>query len=81
MHQFWPLQVLGFDDRRDSSKALHRLELRGLLPPWVLDRLAGIFAVTQVGCCTMSVVWWGSLPFHPPNRQAQSDAARVGRIT
>lgn len=39
------LQVLG----ADSKSKLHRLELQGLLPPWVLDRLAAVFAVTQVG--------------------------------
>lgn len=42
----WPpflLQVLPAD-----LQSQHRLELRGLLLPWVLDRLAAIFAATQV---------------------------------
>lgn len=43
------LQVLGKSDARDPSRVQHRLELRDTaLPPWVLDRLASVLAVTQV---------------------------------
>lgn len=52
------VQVLGKSDARGSGaaqRAQHRLELRGAaLPPWVLDRLVGLLAVTQVrqvACC------------------------------
>lgn len=37
-------------DARDPGRAQHRLELRGAaLPPWVIDRLAAVLAVTQDG--------------------------------
>ena len=48
-------QVLGRSDARagsgpTASRTLHRLELRApALPPWVLDRLAAVLTVTQVG--------------------------------
>lgn len=46
-------QVLGKSEARSSGPAaartLHRLELRApALPPWVLDRVAAVLAVTQV---------------------------------
>lgn len=50
-----PTQVLGRSEARagngpTASRTLHRLELRApALPPWVLDRLASVLAVTQVG--------------------------------
>lgn len=48
-------QVLGASDARDPGRAQHRLELRGAaLPPWVLDRLAGVLAVTQDGSFSMA---------------------------
>lgn len=48
-------QVLGASDARDPTRAQHRLEVRGAaLPPWVLDRLAGILAVTQDGNFSMA---------------------------
>ncbi len=48
-------QVLGASDARDPALAQHRLEVRGAaLPPWVLDRLAGILAVTQDGNFSMA---------------------------
>ncbi|KAL4447618.1 hypothetical protein ABPG75_004837 [Micractinium tetrahymenae] len=48
-------KVLGVSDARDPGRAQHRLELRGAaLPPWVLDRLAAILAVTQDGNFAMA---------------------------
>lgn len=54
-HSCAPLQVVGASDARDPARAQHRLELRGAaLPAWVLDRLAGILAVTQDGNFSMA---------------------------
>lgn len=48
-------RVLGEADARDAKRSQHRLELRATaLPPWVLDRLAAVLAVTQDGCFSMA---------------------------
>lgn len=50
-----PLRVLGAADGAVAGggggrgSAQHRFELRGVLPPWVVDRLACLLAVTQDG--------------------------------
>ena len=50
-----PAKVLGASDARDPGRALHRLELRSsALPPWVVDRLAALLAITQDGCFSMA---------------------------
>jgi hypothetical protein len=50
-----PAKVLGASDARDPGRALHRLELRcSALPPWVVDRLAALLAITQDGSFTMA---------------------------
>ncbi len=54
-------QVLGRSEARagsgpTASRTLHRLELRApALPPWVLDRLAAVLAVTQVRAAWLGV--------------------------
>ena len=63
-------RVLREADARDPKRAQHRLELRApALPPWVLDRLAALLAVTQEGsfslACdthplTLALNWCGS---------------------
>ncbi len=37
--------------RRDTEckRGAHRVELRGVLPPWVLDRLYGVLETAQGG--------------------------------
>ena len=40
-------RLLSPTNAQDPARVRHRLELKGLLPPWVLDRAAAILAVTQ----------------------------------
>lgn len=36
------MQVLGASDNVNGKTIQHRLEMRGSIPPWVLDRMIGV---------------------------------------
>lgn len=38
-----PMQVLGASESARGKTMQHKLEMKGSIPPWVLDRLTGVF--------------------------------------
>ena len=45
------LQVLGASDSVKGKTIQHRLEMKGSIPPWVLDRLTGVIKEAHPAKC------------------------------